>query len=251
VYGFLKHLTALEGLQDISLTTNGVYLLPNLSRLQASGISRITVSLDTLQREKYAEITGCDAFDRVWQSIEGAHAAGFHPIKINVVALRGINDDELEDLARLSLTYPFHIRFIEHMPMGPSALKDQPLLLVPEIKKRISGLGKLKPVPKTYADGPAQRYRFEHAAGEIGFIAALSRHFCNECNRLRLTASGQLRPCLLAEHEEDLKNPVRSGASDEQIAQIFLKAIQFKPSDHNLASGIPNQVGCSMRSIGG
>jgi cyclic pyranopterin phosphate synthase len=221
VYDFFRELVTTEGLKDVSLTTNGVLLKDNLVKIQSAGITRINVSLDTLSRKKYLEITGCDDFDRVWQGIEKAHEMGFYPIKLNIVALDGINDDELVEMARLSFRYPFHVRFIEYMPIGQSH------------------------------DGPAQRYKFKGAKGEVGFIPALSQHFCNKCNRLRLTASGHLRPCLLADHQEDLKGPLRKGCSDQELASIFFTAIQHKPSDHNLAAQNPTRICSQMRAIGG
>jgi cyclic pyranopterin phosphate synthase len=251
VYGFLSELNALGKLSDLSLTTNGVYLEDHLLKIKSTGIKRINISLDTLNRAKFHKITGQDLFDKVWQGIQKAYALGFDPIKLNIVALKGINDDELMDMARLSFDYPFHIRFIEYMPMGDSQLGHAPLLLAPEIKKRISALGNLIPVRNSANDGPAQRYRFEDALGEIGFIHALSHHFCDRCNRLRLTASGQLRPCLLSDRHEDVKGPLRSGGSDEQLAEMFYRAVRHKPSDHNLA--VCNLAGVcgQMRSIGG
>ena len=251
VYGFLNQLSGMEKLSDLSLTTNGVALNANLINIKSAGIKRINISLDTLNREKFLKITGLDLFDQVWQGVIRAHKMGFYPIKLNTVALNGINDDELTDMARLSFEYPFHIRFIEYMPMGKSQMGNGPLLLAPEIKKRISVLGNLIPVRNSINDGPARRYRFEGAKGEIGFIHALSHHFCERCNRLRLTASGQLRPCLLSDHHEDIKGPLRSGCSDEQLAEIFLKAVRHKPSDHNLAVKEPTCVCGQMRSIGG
>ena len=251
VYRFLKLLAATEGLKDVSLTTNGVLLAENLEKIQAAGISRINISLDTLSPVKYRDITGFDEFDRVWRGIEKAHKMGFYPIKLNIVALKGINDTELIEMAQLSFRYPFHIRFIEYMPIGQSDFKPDTLLLAPEIKSRISAIGKLIPVQGAEHDGPAQRYKFEQAKGEIGFIAALSQHFCNKCNRLRLTASGQLRPCLLSDHQEDLKVHLRQGCSDQEIADIFFTAVKHKPSDHNLASQNPMRIGGQMRMIGG
>jgi len=180
-----------------------------------------------------------------------AYDMGFHPIKINVVALNGINDEELTQMARLSFDYPFHIRFIEYMPIGESRMGNGPLLLAPEIKKRISALGKMVPVQNSENDGPAQRYQFEGARGEVGFIHALSHHFCDSCNRLRLTSSGMLRPCLLSNHQEDLKGPLRAGCSDEELAEIFFNAVRHKPSDHNLAVQNPSGVCGQMRAIGG
>jgi cyclic pyranopterin phosphate synthase len=251
VYEFLQNLTATVGLKDVSLTTNGVLLKDNLEKIRAAGISRINISLDSLNRAKYREITGYDEFDRVWQGIEKAHRMGFYPIKLNVVALKGINDDELTEMARLSFRYPFHVRFIEYMPIGRSDFKPNSLLLAPEIKNRISELGNLVTIREAEHDGPAQRYKYEGAIGEIGFIPAISQHFCNKCNRLRLTASGQLRPCLLSDHQEDLKSAVREGCSDSQLADIFIQAVRHKPSDHNLSAKNSAGVCGQMRAIGG
>ena len=251
VYEFLHELTATEGLKDVSLTTNGVLLKDNLEKIQAAGISRINISLDTLNPTKYHEITGYDEFDRVWQGIEKAHQMGFYPIKLNIVALKGINEEEFVEMAQLSFQYPFHIRFIEHMPIGRSAFNPDGLLLAPEIKSRISDLGNLVTVQEDEHDGPARRYKYEDAIGEIGFIPALSQHFCNKCNRLRLTASGQLRPCLLSDHQEDLKEAIRQDCSDQQLADIFIKAVRHKPSDHNLVAKNPARVCGQMRAIGG
>ena len=251
VYDFLSELTAMPGLKDVSLTTNGVLLEANLTKIQAAGISRINISLDTLDPAKYREITGYDEFSRVWRGIEKAHQMGFYPIKLNIVALKGINEEELAEMARLSFQYPFHIRFIEYMPIGRSDFSPDSLLLAPEIKSRISDLGKLVTVRKNEHDGPARRYKFENAIGEIGFIPALSHHFCNKCNRLRLTASGQLRPCLLSDHQENLKEVIRKDGSDRQIADIFIKTVRHKPSDHNLVSKSPARVCGQMRAIGG
>lgn len=251
VYGFLAELSRIKGLTDLSLTTNGVALKANLPKIKSAGIKRINISLDTLQRKKFAQITGLDLFDQVWQGIEMARQMGFHPIKLNIVALSGVNDDELKDMARLSFDYPYHIRFIEYMPIGDSQMGNGPLLLAPEIKKRISDLGTLIPVRNSANDGPAQRYRFEGARGEVGFIHALSHHFCDRCNRLRLTASGQLRPCLLSDHHEDIKGALRRGCSDDELAEIFFNTVRHKPSDHNLAVHNPVRVCGQMSAIGG
>jgi GTP 3',8-cyclase len=250
VCDFLSELSRIEGLKDLSLTTNGVFLEENLAKIKAAGIKRLNVSLDTLDRRKFQKITGHDRFDQVWAGIKSALARGFDPIKINVVALYGINDDELTKMASLSFDYPFHIRFIEYMPIGDSQMGAGPLLLAPEIKNRISVLGKLVPVQNSKYDGPARRYRIEGAKGEVGFIHALSRHFCDICNRLRLTASGMLRPCLLSDYQEDLKGPLRRGCSDDDLAEIFYKAVRHKPSDHNLVQQ-PSRICSPMSAIGG
>ncbi|MFV9644812.1 MAG: GTP 3',8-cyclase MoaA [Desulfobacterales bacterium] len=251
VYDFLGQLTQIDALSDVSLTTNGVLLKDNIKKIRSAGIKRINVSMDTLNRQKYKDITGHDMFDQVWEGIESAQKMGFDPIKINVVALNGINDDELTDIAGLSFSYPFHIRFIEYMPIGTSHINIGKQLLAPEIKKRINILGKLIPVKNGINDGPARRYKFKGAKGEIGFIHAISKHFCNECNRLRLTASGKLRPCLLSDSEEDLKGPLRRGCLDSELADVFLRAVSHKPVDHNIASDQPCKVAGQMSAIGG
>lgn len=251
VYEFLAELTRMEALSDVSLTTNGVLLEQNLKRIHSAGIKRINVSLDTLNRQKYKEITGHDQYEKVWQGLLAALETGFEPIKINVVALKGINDDELVDFARLNFVYPFHIRFIEHMPIGTAATKAGQHLLAPEIKERFKVLGRLVPVEKGANDGPAERFKFKDAMGEIGFIRPLSRHFCDHCNRLRLTASGQLRTCLLSDKQEDFKGPLRKGWSDGELARLFIKAVRHKPSEHNLSCNSGAKVDSQMSAIGG
>lgn len=251
VYDFLESLSAMPTLSDISLTTNGVILAPNLERLKQVGVRRINVSLDTLKRERYRTITGYDQFERVWAGLQKALEVGFHPIKINVVALRGINDDELIDMGRLTQKYPFHVRFIEYMPIGNARMDPQANLLVPEMKERLSALGQLHPVGRQANDGPAQRYRYEGAPGELGFISSVSHHFCDRCNRLRLTASGQLRVCLLSDQQTDLRPPLRQGASDEELAHIIREAVRQKKAHHHLATPAAPKVTGQMSGIGG
>ena len=251
IYTFLDDLRAIRELTDVSLTTNGVLLSQNAERIQAAGIKRINISLDTLQREKFAYITGYDVFDQVWEGIETAHALGFDPIKLNVVALKGYNDDEFVDLAKLSLKYPFHIRFIEYMPIGNPQMRNRDYILAPDIKAALSPLGELAPVARRGTDGPAERYRIPGAVGEIGFIPAMSHHFCQTCNRLRLTANGHLRPCLLSDKQLDLKGPMRSGCSDEDIKAVFIEAVKSKHESHHFSPGSPFGVHDPMSGIGG
>jgi cyclic pyranopterin phosphate synthase len=251
IFGFLDALSSLEGLADVSLTTNGVTLEKHLARLQAAGIRRLNVSLDTLDRAKFKRITGRDSYDQVWRGLLAAHNMGFHPLKINVVALAGLNEDELERMAALTFEYPFHVRFIEHMPIGQNLVTTSGQLLTPDIKRKIETLGRLVPVAPALTDGPAERFRIESAIGEVGFISALSRHFCEHCNRLRLTAGGQLRPCLLSDRQVDLKSDLRSRANDEAIAERIISAVKIKQARHRLADDIPKKVSGQMSSIGG
>ena len=249
--GLLRRLTAMPGLQDVSLTTNGVLLLSKARQIHAAGIRRINISLDSLKPETYAQITGYNNFEQVWSGITLAREVGFAPIKINVVAMRGINDDEILNFGRLSLENPFHIRFIEYMPIGNSRTSSQEQILTPEIKERIATLGKLIPVGNGTNDGPAKRFRLEGAQGEIGFISALSQHFCDRCNRLRMTADGKLRACLLSDHHEPLKPLLRGGASDEEIAEIFRRAVHQKAAQHHLSVKGCSTVRDQMQGIGG
>ncbi len=253
LYDFIRELHKIKGIEDIALTTNGVLLNENVERLVGSGLKRINVSLDTLSPEKFRKITGVDAFSQVWEGIQKAFQNGFSPIKINTVALRNINEDELVDIARLSFTYPFHFRFIEYMPVGVSEKKSGSSLYTNEIKQGFTQhIGRLISVDHNKInDGPAERFRFDGAAGEVGFISAMSHHFCNNCNRLRLTARGQIRSCLLSDHQEDIKTPLRRGASDEELSAIFLKAAITKGLHHSLNSDKTNCVMSQMSSIGG
>lgn len=251
VVGLLQQLTQIRELEDVSLTTNGVLLASNAQRIFDAGIRRINISLDSLQREKYTRITGYDQFEQVWAGIERARAIGFNPIKINVVAMRGINDDEILAFGRLSLDYPFHIRFIEYMPIGNSRTRMQDQILTPEIQARVAALGPLIAVNSGQNDGPARRFRLADAQGEIGFISALSHHFCNRCNRLRLTADGKLRACLLSDHHEPLKGLLRSGGSDDQLADLFRAAVALKAATHRLCHDGAAAVKDPMQGIGG
>ena len=248
---FLKQLKDLSGLQEVTLTTNGVSLGKHLEKIWSAGVRRINISLDTLNRDKFSQITGSDQFEQVWCAIENARKMGFKPIKLNVVALRRINADELVDFARLSIKKPYHVRFIEYMPIGKARSNSGPPLLVPEIKTTIEKIGRLLPIERNAKDGPAQRFRLEGARGEIGFISAMSHHFCDTCNRLRLTADGHLRPCLLSDRQIDLKHVIRSACSDAEVADRFLQAVKHKPADHRIRSDDHSGISCQMSSIGG
>ena len=229
---FLRQLAGIEGLTDLSLTTNGVLLNDHIIGIRAAGIKRLNISLDTLDRGKYQKITGHDVFNRVWRNIMLALESGFSPIKLNVVALRGVNADEIARLAQLSLDYPFHVRFIEQMPIGKPSAYASPPLLVPEIKAQLQFLGELMPIPRNATDGPAERHRFRNGKGEIGFISPVSSHFCASCNRLRLTSDGRMLTCLLSNICEDIKTPMRLGLLDHDLTEIFLRAVARKPFAH-------------------
>ncbi len=248
----LPELMAISGLKDVSVTTNGIHLKNHLSILRSAGVRRINVSLDSLKRDRYRRITGFDGYDRVREAILLAHDMGFYPIKINMVVLKGINDDEVTDFAKLSLDHPFHVRFIEYMPTG-LVVNDEPFRHVPntDIRERLEAQNQLIELPREAIDGPTVRYRFRNAKGEIGFISPLSHHFCQICNRLRLTAKGHLRPCLLSDKELDLKGPMRAGATDRELARIFKTATDHKPRAHQLGTAPETSLGGRMSAIGG
>lgn len=253
VYPFLEKTGQISGLEDLSLTTNGVLLKDGLEKIMKAGIRRLNISLDTLKREKFRRITGLDKFNEVRAGIEAAHKAGISPLKINIVALPDINEDEFKDFAAMTFDYPFHIRFIEYMPIGTPELKLTRKLLAPEILSRISHLGELVPVDRTEKDGPAVRYRFRNGKGEIGFISPVSNHFCSSCNRIRLTASGGLRSCLLSDKITDIAGPLRNGCSKETLCDIFMNAAKMKGEKHNLCDESRPVTGLKvpMSSIGG
>jgi len=249
---FLKRLCQIEGLEEISLTTNGVLLKTFAADIKNCGICRINVSLDSLRPERFFRITGRDYFERVWEGIEEAEHVGFNPIKINVVAIKGVNDDEILDFASLTLEKPYHVRFIEIMPIGDKNIwQADKFISTTEILTKIETISTLQPIAHNFLDGPAERYALEGAKGEIGFIGALSNHFCSVCNRLRLTPEGHLRGCLFSDQEIDLKTPLRQKNKDGYLLQLIELAIKNKPKDHGLLGHGPRKCIRQMHSIGG
>jgi cyclic pyranopterin phosphate synthase len=236
VLGFIRDLMAIEGLDDVRLTTNGVLLAQHARELLAAGVSKVNISLDSLRSERVRAITGVDCFAAVWGAIETVLALGFASVKINVVAMRHINDDEILAFARMSQRLPLQVRFIEFMPIGASSRWNADTYIsTDEIMERISTLGGLIPLQKGRNDGPAKVFRLEEdAVGSLGFISPLSHHFCSRCNRLRLTSAGTLRSCLLHDNEVDLRSVLRSQATDEAIRDALIEAIRNKPRGHQL-----------------
>lgn len=251
---FVASVCRIPELEDVSITTNGVLLKEKAKAIFDAGVHRINISLDTLNRLKYAKITGYNCFDEVWEGIQEAEAVGFSPIKLNVVAIRGLNDDEFLRLAELSIKKPYHVRFIEYMSIGhDSRWKAGKYISSDEIKSRLKSIGPLYRIPRGTLDGPAERYRFKSAKGEIGFISVLSHQFCSTCNRLRLTADGKLRPCLFADNEINIITPLRDNYTrqDQYLKELFRKAIAMKPERHHVKT--PDSEDClrPMYAIGG
>jgi cyclic pyranopterin phosphate synthase len=240
------------GVQDLSITTNGQRLAGMAESLKKAGLDRVNISLDTLQEERYRDITRGGDIRRVWEAIAEAEQAGLSPVKINVVPVRGVNDDEVAKFAALTLYKDVHIRFIEFMPVGNNgAWKPEAYLSKDEIMKRVASAGKLVQLPFK-GGGPSRNYRIEGAPGMIGFISAISDCFCGSCNRLRLTAIGKLRPCLFSETAVDIKTPLRNGASDEELESLYRGAVLSKPARHSLEAGASiRPVLSPMSQIGG
>jgi cyclic pyranopterin phosphate synthase len=251
----LSHLVGLlagiKGIDDVSLTTNGTLLARFAARLAGTGLKRVNVSLDTLKAERFQAISGFDRLAEVIAGITVAQSLALQPVKINTVVLGGINDDELLDLARMSLDPGWHVRFIEYMPLAEPAADISQWVSVAEMMARIEkALGKLAPGKLASGTGPARYYRLPGARGTLGFISPMTDCFCSKCNRLRLTADGRLRPCLIADDEVDLKGPMRSGASFEELKRLIARATASKPERHDLAEKQTNSKR-PMRQIGG
>jgi cyclic pyranopterin phosphate synthase len=233
------------------MTTNGVLLSRFAGELFGAGIKRLNVSLDSLKPEKFAAITRRDCFKEVWRGIETAREVGFHPIKLNMVVMRGINDDEIADFARLTRDFPFHARFIEFMPFQDDAIAKR-FFPASEILEILAREGRLIPGESENGSGPALHFAYPGAAGKIGLISPISNHFCGTCNRMRLTADGKLRACLFAAEETDVKSALRRGGSDSEIGEIILAAIRSKPERHFLEEDrLRGSVTRPMSAIGG
>jgi cyclic pyranopterin phosphate synthase len=237
----VQMLAKIDGVDDISLTTNGVLLARYASELKSAGLRRVNVSLDSLKADRFKLITRIgDNLNEVLKGIEVARAVGLEPVKINVVVMAGINDDELLDFAAKTIDEGWQVRFIELMPLVGRDTTQ--FVSASEMKRRLEPLGELTPYLPSVGNGPAKYFRLPHAKGAIGFITPISEHFCFQCNRLRLTADGRLRPCLLSDYEVDLKPSLRGGISSAGLKKLIKEAVANKPQRHNLAEGsVPKQ----------
>jgi len=252
IVDFIFYLSKIEEIKDLSLTTNGILLKDFASDLKNAGLKRINISLDTLKKDRFFNITRRDGFEKVWEGIIEAMKVGLSPIKINMVALKGLNDDEIESFARLTLELPLVVRYIEYMPSGNGDnWSEKKIITINQIKEKIESIGKLNPIPTNDLDGPAKRYSLEGARGEIGLIGAVSEHFCNQCNRLRLTPDGKIRTCLFSDDEIDLKEFLRKGGKDEDLRKRLLIALQKKPERHPINTNQFRKCQRNMSAIGG
>jgi cyclic pyranopterin phosphate synthase len=254
ILGLVRRIAAIPGIPDLSLTTNGI-LLENLAEpLAEAGLKRVNVSLDTLDKYKFKRITRFGDIDHVWRGILAAEGAGLSPIKLNAVIVRGLNADELPALARLTIDHPWHVRFIEIMPIGNTqewgqdfAASGTRYFSVQEMHSHLAALN-MVPVPSPTGNDTARTFRIPGALGTVGFISPLGDHFCQNCNRLRLTSDGHLRSCLVIPAEVSLRSALRNG---EPLEQLFLQAVANKPLQHDLLVSVPGGLQLGMSQIGG
>ena len=232
----VRMVAEISGIDDISLSTNAVLLGDQAQDLRDAGINRVNVSLDSLQEERVNAIARRPgSFEGIMRGLEAAEAVGFDPIKINVVLIGGQNDDEIEDFARITQDRPWHVRFIGLMPTGSNLdLSADHYVSCQEALRRIRRMGSIEPVEGPAGNGPATYFRFPGAAGTVGVITPMSHNYCETCNRMRLTADGQLRPCLFGSIQTNLRDPLRAGAD---LVPLIEETLRIKPERHYLIQG--------------
>jgi cyclic pyranopterin phosphate synthase len=245
-------LAAIDGLGDLSLTTNGYLLERDAEALVEAGISRVNVSIDSLQRDRFFQMTRRDALPKVLRGLEKlAEFPQVQPIKINAVAIRGFTEQEALPLAEFARSTAFQVRFIEFMPLdGDRAWSADSVLTGEELRQIIHAVHPLEALPRE-PSATARAYRFIDGKGEIGFINPISEPFCSDCNRIRLTAEGKLRTCLFSLHETDLRTPLRAGASDADLEQVIREAVWRKELKHRVGEAGFRQPQRTMSAIGG
>ncbi|MGA8099187.1 MAG: GTP 3',8-cyclase MoaA [Candidatus Cybelea sp.] len=245
-------IASIPGIDDIALSTNGLLLAEQLPELVTAGLRRINLSLDTLQADRFEAIARRPGLDAVMRAIDDAISAGLTPVKINCVVMRGKNDDELADFARLTRDRPIFVRFIELMPVIENVgLQRDAYVSSDEILERISAVGDLQQVIGPAGNGPARYFALPGAAGAIGVISPLSHDYCERCNRVRLTADGRLRLCLFGDYALDLRSPVRRGATTDELASLLRSAMLIKPERHHLRLGETTSRMRAFSEIGG
>ncbi len=248
----VRMISRIDGIDDVAVTTNGILLSKYARELKEAGLNRVNVSLDTLKRDRFEQITGGDKLAAVLSGIKAAHQAGLEPVKINVVVMRGKNEDEILDFGRKTINDGWHVRFIEFMPFGLCGTEGVETVPTTEIQERLQVLGKLEPFSGPAGNGPARYYRFPGSKGSVGFITPMTEHFCATCNRLRITSDGHLRPCLLGNDEVSLKEALRNGAGDDAIERLIRQAVIIKREEHHLSGELaPEAVNRPMYQIGG
>ncbi len=245
-------LAAVDGLTDLSLTTNGYLLERDAAALVAAGVGRFNVSVDSLQRDRFFAMTRRDALPRVLRGLEALAAfPEAHPIKVNAVALRGFTEEEVIPFARFAREHPFEVRFIEFMPLDADRAWDRSQVLTgEEIRAAVEAVWPLEPLPRE-PGATAVVYRFADGRGRLGFVNPVSEPFCADCDRIRLTADGRLRTCLFSQHETDLRGPLRAGAGDDDLEEILRAAVWRKELRHRIDEPGFVQPARTMSAIGG
>lgn len=250
----VRRLASITGVEEVSLTTNAMLLERLAQPLADAGLTRVNVSLDTLDGEKFKRITRGGEIDRVWRGIAAAEKAHLTPLKLNTVIVRGLNADEIPALARLTLEKDWHVRFIEVMPIGNAQewgegfpAPDERYVSVQEMHNQLATFH-LQPVASPRGNGPARTFRIPGALGTVGFISPLGEHFCESCNRLRLTSDGKLRACLVSSTEVSLREALRAGAP---LDEYFYQAIRSKPQSHCMSAVMSADAQRGMSQIGG
>lgn len=238
------------GIEDISLTTNGVFLADRIDELKEAGLTRVNISLDTLKPDRFSYITGFDVFHRVMEGIEKSKHAGLNPVKINTVIIKGFNDDEILDFARFANAREVEVRFIEFMPFSQTNLWDASKVMTSALLIQvIREVYELSPYRNAHK-GPASMFTMKGGPGKIGFISPMSSHICKDCNRIRLTSDGKLKPCLFSDQEYDAKRLLRAEASDEDLAHFVREIVRAKP-EKKFEGGMIKKCQRPMRNIGG
>lgn len=253
IVDFIGQLSALPEKPEVTLTTNGLLLAQYASGLKAAGLSRVNVSLDTLKPERFQELTRRTGLDQVLAGIEVAERVGLLPIKVNMIPFRNFNADEIADFARLTLTHPWDVRFIEFMPIsGDLDYVSSDGVPMKEIQDCLLAIGDLEILPRQQSSGPAHMYRLPHAKGRIGLIPSVSGHFCADCNRLRVMADGRVRSCLFDNQEMDLKPILRSAEGDDTaLEELLVAAACAKPEKHQINGKDFLSPNRRMHGIGG
>ncbi len=245
IVNLVESLAKIEGVKELAMTTNGTMLADKAEALKAAGLQRVNISVDSLIYHKYEQITRGGDLDAAFDGVNAALKAGLTPLKLNVVAIKGFNDDEILNFVQLSINHPIDIRFIELMPIGQAGKdNDYCYLSSEEIKKKLPGLIRLDK-----QDGVAELYKYPEALGNIGFISPMSNLFCGSCNKIRLTADGKLKPCLHTDEEIDLNDVLKTG-DDALLIETIRNAILRKGEKHHLNDGA-KPVDRSMSQIGG
>lgn len=250
IISLVNQISEIKGIDDIAMTTNGVFLKEFATELKSSGLSRLNISLDTMREDRFAEITRGGNIADVFDGVEAVLKAGFKGTKMNAVVMRGDNDDEIHDFVRYIMERDIELRFIELMASGWKDMVDEDRFMpTSEIMERVRGVGELVPDKQRIGGGPATIYRIKGALGSIGFISAVSKPFCKTCNRLRLTSDGKLRSCLLTGGEVDIKDILRSFNLDEKemqdrLTEAFFRVTDMKPIVHSGRNrAVMNQIG--------